>query len=186
GTVTWLAQGLAIEESAIHVMKDKRSLKLTTTDIQKLAVIRRMDQLTSDISKFIDAATAYMGSAIEDDDDTTADEVESEWEEQNNDPHSDLPLPFIHIPALPLPSSLGHGNCNKHGLAALADLELQLHIGQANDALHSIHFALADKAVLFHIKVRHTSNQSANTLTWGKVHQADTVLSRHAQIYRKC
>ncbi|KIK71887.1 hypothetical protein PAXRUDRAFT_181669, partial [Paxillus rubicundulus Ve08.2h10] len=186
GTVTWLAQGLAIEESAIHVMKGKRSLKLTATDIQKLAVIKRMDQLSSDISKFIDAATTYMGSAIEDHDDTTADEVESKWEEQNNDPHSDLPLPFIHIPALPLPSLLGCRNCNKHGLAALADPELQLCIRQANDALQSIHFTLADKVVLFCTKVRLASNQSANTRTWGKVHQADTVLSRHAQIYRKC
>ncbi|KIK71818.1 hypothetical protein PAXRUDRAFT_181793, partial [Paxillus rubicundulus Ve08.2h10] len=106
GTVTWLAQGLPTEESAIHIMKDKRSLKLTTTNIQKLVVFRRMDRLCSDISKFIDTATAYMGSAIEDHDNTTADEAESEWEEQNDDPHSDLPLPFIHIPALPLPSSL--------------------------------------------------------------------------------
>ncbi|KIK74153.1 hypothetical protein PAXRUDRAFT_176543, partial [Paxillus rubicundulus Ve08.2h10] len=186
GTVTWLAQGLAIEESAIHVMKDKRSLKSTATDIQKLAVIRRMDRLSSDISKFIDAATTYMGSAIEDHDDTTADEVESKWEEQNNDAHSDLPLPFIHIPALPLPSSLSRRNCNKHGLAALADLELQLCIGQANDTLQSIRFTLADKAVLFHTKACLASNQSANTRAWGKVHQADTMLSRHAQIYRKC
>ncbi|KIK72971.1 hypothetical protein PAXRUDRAFT_179565, partial [Paxillus rubicundulus Ve08.2h10] len=186
GTVTWLAQGLAIEESAIHIMKDKRSLKSTTTDIQKLAVIGRMDRLTSDISKFIDAATTYMGSAIVDHDDTTADEVESEWEEQNNDPHSNLPLPFIHIPALPLPLSLGRRNCNEHGLAALADLELQLCIGQANDALQSICYTLADKVVLFCTKVRPASNQSANTRTWGKVHQADTVLSRHTQIYRKC
>ncbi|KIK76264.1 hypothetical protein PAXRUDRAFT_170418, partial [Paxillus rubicundulus Ve08.2h10] len=66
GTVTWLAQGLAIKESAIHIMKDKRSLKLTATDIQKLVVIRRMDQLSSNVSKFIDAVTAYMGSAIKD------------------------------------------------------------------------------------------------------------------------
>ncbi|KIJ16603.1 hypothetical protein PAXINDRAFT_10319 [Paxillus involutus ATCC 200175] len=77
GTVTWLAQGPAIEESAIHVMKDQRSLKSTATDVQKLAVVRRMDRLSSDISKFIDAATVYMGSAIEDHDDTAADEAES-------------------------------------------------------------------------------------------------------------
>ncbi|KIJ16604.1 hypothetical protein PAXINDRAFT_74872, partial [Paxillus involutus ATCC 200175] len=87
---------------------------------------------------------------------------------------------------LPLPSSLGRRNCNEHGLAALADLELQLRIGQVNDTLHSIHFTLADKAVLFRTEVRHASNQSANTRAWGKVHQADTVLSRHAQIYKKC
>ncbi|KIK73360.1 hypothetical protein PAXRUDRAFT_20942 [Paxillus rubicundulus Ve08.2h10] len=186
GTVMWLAQGLAIKESAIHVMKDKRSLKSTATDIQKLAVIRRMDRLISDISKFIDAVTAYMGSTIEDHNNMTADEAESKWEEQNNDPHSDLPLPFIHIPALPLPSWLGHRNCNKHGLDALADLELQLRIGQANDTLQSIHFTLADKAVLFCTEVCLASNQSANTRTWGKVHQVDTVLSRHVQIYRKC
>ncbi|KIK73380.1 hypothetical protein PAXRUDRAFT_178597, partial [Paxillus rubicundulus Ve08.2h10] len=149
GTVTWLAQGLAIEESAIHVMKDKRALKLTATNIQKLAVIRRMDWLSSDISKFIDAATAYMVSAIEDHNDTTTDEAESKWEEQNDDPHSDLPIPFIHIPALPLPSLLGRRNCNEHSLATLADLELQLRIGQVNDALQSISFTLADKAILF-------------------------------------
>ncbi|KIK72462.1 hypothetical protein PAXRUDRAFT_21959 [Paxillus rubicundulus Ve08.2h10] len=139
GTVTWLTQGLAIEESAIHVMKDKRSLKSTATDIQKLAVVRRMDWLSSNVSKFIDAVTAYMGSAIEDHDDTSTDEAESEWEEQNDDPHSDLPLSFIHIPALPLPSSLGHRNCNEHGLAALADLELQLHIVLLVVILHSVH-----------------------------------------------
>ncbi|KIK90881.1 hypothetical protein PAXRUDRAFT_150922, partial [Paxillus rubicundulus Ve08.2h10] len=186
GAVTWLAQGLAIKESALHVMKDKRSLKLTATNVQKLAVIRRMDRLSSDISKFIDAVTAHMGSAIEDHDETTADEAESEWEEQNDDPHCNLPLPFIHIPALPLPLSLGHRNCKKHNLAVIADLELQLRVGQENDTLHSIHLTLADKAVVFHTKVPHISKQSANTHTWGKVHQADMVLSRHAQIYRKC
>ncbi|KIK72517.1 hypothetical protein PAXRUDRAFT_180512, partial [Paxillus rubicundulus Ve08.2h10] len=186
GTMMWLAQGLAITESAIHIMKDKRSLKLTAINIQKLVVIRRMDGLSSDISKFIDAATTYVGSTIEDHDDTTTDESEREWEEQNDDLHSELPLPFIHLPALLLPSSLGHENCNEHGLAALADLELQLHIGQVNDALHSIRFTLADKVVLFHTEVRHASNQSANTHALGKVHQVDTVLSRHVQIYRKC
>ncbi|KIK76052.1 hypothetical protein PAXRUDRAFT_171026 [Paxillus rubicundulus Ve08.2h10] len=111
-----------------------------------------------------------MGSAIEDDDNTTTDESESEWEEQNDAPHSDLPLPFIHLPALPLPSLLGCRNCNKHGFAALAELELQLHIRQVNDTLHSICFTLVNKAVLFHTKVHHTSNQSANTPTCGKVH----------------
>ncbi|KIK79107.1 hypothetical protein PAXRUDRAFT_162178 [Paxillus rubicundulus Ve08.2h10] len=126
-----------------------------------------------------------MGSAIEDHDDTTVNESESEWEEQNNDPHSDLPLPFLHLPALLLPSSFGCRNCNKHGLATLAELELQLHIGQVNDALHSICFTLADKVVLFHTEVHHASNQSANTCAWGKVHQLDMVLLRHAQIYRK-
>ncbi|KIK82080.1 hypothetical protein PAXRUDRAFT_154590, partial [Paxillus rubicundulus Ve08.2h10] len=80
----------------------------------------------------------------------------------------------------------GRRNFNRHGLAALAELEFQLHTRQANDTLHSIHFTLADKAVLFHTEVHHASNQSANTCAWGKVHQADVVLSRHAQIYRKC
>ncbi|KIK92860.1 hypothetical protein PAXRUDRAFT_146425, partial [Paxillus rubicundulus Ve08.2h10] len=186
GTMTWLAQGLAIEESAIHVMKDKKSLGSAMTEIQKLAVARRMDCLSSEISKFINAATTYMGSAIEDHDNTAANKSESEWEEQNDDTHCDLPLPFIHLPALQLPLSLGCRTCNEHGLATLAELELQLHIIQANDALHSIHFTLADKAVLFRAEVCHASNQSANTCAWGKVHQADMVLSRHVQIYRKC
>ncbi|KIK82487.1 hypothetical protein PAXRUDRAFT_153734 [Paxillus rubicundulus Ve08.2h10] len=126
-----------------------------------------------------------MGSTIWDHDDTIANKSESNWEEQNNDPHCDLPLPFIHLPALLLPSSLGHKNCNERGLAALAELVLQLHIVQANGALHSIHFTLADKVVLFCTEVCHTSNDSANTCTWGKVYQADMVLSRHVKIYRK-
>ncbi|KIK79847.1 hypothetical protein PAXRUDRAFT_160154, partial [Paxillus rubicundulus Ve08.2h10] len=121
GTVTWLAQGLAIEESAIHIMKDKKSLGLSATEIQKLAVARRMDCPSSKISKFIAAAMFYYS--------------ESEWDEQNNDPHCDFPFPFIHLPALPLSLSLGHRNCNEHGLAILAELELQLCIGQANDTL---------------------------------------------------
>ncbi|KAF9219387.1 hypothetical protein BS17DRAFT_770056 [Gyrodon lividus] len=36
------------------------------------------------------------------------------------------------------------------------------------------------------LAIEESAIHSANTCTWGKVHQADMVLSRHANIYQKC
>ncbi|KIK72453.1 hypothetical protein PAXRUDRAFT_21973 [Paxillus rubicundulus Ve08.2h10] len=64
---------------------------------------------------------------------------------------------------LPFPSSLGRKTCKDLGLDWLAEEELELRNGQANNCLHHLRMALAKKSVLFCTKIWHASNQSHTT-----------------------
>ncbi|KAI6107892.1 hypothetical protein F5141DRAFT_971760, partial [Pisolithus sp. B1] len=52
------------------------------------------------------------------------------------------------------------------GVHQLAEMELELCIAQANDVLHGLHLALADKVVIFRGVVRSTTNYSMRTQAW--------------------
>ena len=64
--------------------------------------------------------------------------------------------------------------------------ELLLQTGQVNDALHAIHLALADKAILFQHDVHQAESQVTNTQAWGRIKSVNAVLRRYVAIYRKC
>ncbi|KIK72611.1 hypothetical protein PAXRUDRAFT_180339, partial [Paxillus rubicundulus Ve08.2h10] len=51
----------------------------------------------------------------------------------------------------------------------LAEQEMQLRTGQANDALRELCLALADKVMLFCTNVRHSSSQTTTSRAWGQV-----------------
>ena len=69
------------------------------------------------------------------------------------------------------------------GLATLASQELQLREGQANNALHELRVALANKAVIFRTDIRHAGTYNMTTRAWGKVASADGKVQRQAAIY---
>lgn len=187
GRTTWLTRGLQIEELAISLQKDTKSLSARSTDMQKLAIARRADRLSADVSKLLSEASAYMKADSVDEVDPQYEDSDVDFDDDDDD-DDDRPSrnSYIHLLALPLPSKFGRDTCDEMGIGNVADEELQLRSGQANDALHAIRLTLADKAVLFRTDVRHASNQAANTRAWGKVHSADAILSKHAAIYRKC
>ncbi|KAF8833724.1 hypothetical protein BDN67DRAFT_1017247 [Paxillus ammoniavirescens] len=85
---------------------------------------------------------------------------------------------------LPLPSVLGLPRCRDDGLEWLAKQEIQLRTGQANDALHKLRLTLADKAVLFHTDVRHSSSQATTSRAWVRVTAVDATVNKFAKIYR--
>ncbi|KAI6113860.1 hypothetical protein EDD16DRAFT_1521058 [Pisolithus croceorrhizus] len=71
--------------------------------------------------------------------------------------------------SLPLPSNLGADKCRNIGVHQLAEMELELHIAQANDVLHGLCLALADKVVIFRDVVRTTMialQLSPEVLNW--------------------
>src|SRR5467141_134005 len=82
-----------------------------------------------------------------------------------------------------MPSWLGPHKCESLEIEWLRDEELELRMGQANDALHDLRIALADKAVLFRTDVRHADSQVATTRAWGRVSALDSSVKKHAQIY---
>ncbi|KAG2151259.1 uncharacterized protein EDB93DRAFT_1249453 [Suillus bovinus] len=55
---------------------------------------------------------------------------------------------------IPLSSNLGVDRCRHLMAEDLIPLEISLHEGQANDALHNLHIHLCNKAVLFRTMVR--------------------------------
>ncbi|KIK74697.1 hypothetical protein PAXRUDRAFT_19618 [Paxillus rubicundulus Ve08.2h10] len=64
---------------------------------------------------------------------------------------------------LPFPSSLGRKTCEDLGLDWLAEEELELRKGQANNCLHHLRMALAKKSVLFWTELWHASSQTYTT-----------------------
>ncbi|KIM70529.1 hypothetical protein SCLCIDRAFT_18643 [Scleroderma citrinum Foug A] len=87
---------------------------------------------------------------------------------------------------LPLPSYIGLPHCGAWGLNCLIKQELQLHQGQANDALHEIQLSLADKAMLYRTDVRHGRNYTMTSRTWKKVADLDATVTRHTAVYHRC
>ncbi|KAI6102906.1 hypothetical protein F5141DRAFT_1217477 [Pisolithus sp. B1] len=89
------------------------------------------------------------------DDDTSSNGSNSNW---SGDDMLDTDTFVEQTPSsLPLPSNLGADKCHNIGVHQLAEMELELHIAQANDALHGLHLALADKVVIFRGVVRSAS-----------------------------
>ncbi|KIK71788.1 hypothetical protein PAXRUDRAFT_181878, partial [Paxillus rubicundulus Ve08.2h10] len=64
--------------------------------------------------------------------------------------------------------------------------ELELRKGQANDSLHHLRMALAEKSVLFRTELWHASSQSQTTWAWGKINAIELMVKKHAAVYRAC
>ncbi|KAL4066237.1 hypothetical protein V8B97DRAFT_2025526 [Scleroderma yunnanense] len=135
GSATWIAQGLNIEEAQIALKMDTQRIHLWPTENQQLTISCRRDKLQSCINDFLD----FMGTLSDDsqDFDDTFTEIHP------SDPEAR---------GLLLPSYLGLDMCQDLGL-------------KANDSLHAICLALADKSHLFHTDVRHSHNYNMTSHT---------------------
>ncbi|KAG2119461.1 uncharacterized protein F5147DRAFT_647419 [Suillus discolor] len=133
GAATWLAEGLGIEEAQVTLQMDVRKLGHWSTDTQ--AIILGEELGDNDIQIMQPDLLILQEEAEED---------------------MDVELRAFELErgVIPLPSNLGLEKCATLGIADIADQELTLRQGQANDALHHIRVHLADKAVIFRKTVR--------------------------------
>jgi hypothetical protein len=69
----------------------------------------------------------------------------------------------------------------EHALEA----EIQLRVGQCNDALHAIRLAVGKKAFVFRNDVRKARSKKYKTKAYHKVQATADLLSLRAQIYRR-
>lgn len=88
--------------------------------------------------------------------------------------------------SLTLPSSLGMAECRRRGITEVAKKELELRIGQANDALHKIRTMVGGKSMLFRTQVRGNQSQNYTGRAWTRVHDADAKLREYGRVYTKC
>ena len=184
GAATWLSKGLKIEEAQLSLRRDIRLMGSKGTDLQLLALACQADRLTTELSHFFSEACTFL--RYEDDDEVLSEISDGESNVEDEDMVDELRAKRPDQAKLPLPSNLGHDKCMALGASHLIKQELKLQAGQANDALHEIRLALANKAVLFRTDVQHAASHAKTTRAWGKVNAVDAVVSRHVTIYRRC
>ena len=64
---------------------------------------------------------------------------------------------------------IGHKKYLAYDLQSLLEEEIQLQCSQANDALHKLHLALVDRAIMLRTDVQHAKSQAMTTKAWLKV-----------------
>ena len=184
GSATWIAWALKVEEAQVTLWLDVWRIDTRGTETQMLDISCRRDKLQSQINGLVQAAAQFLGE---------------EWDglifPADGDSEDDSDNTFFltstspgnaEVATLPLPSYMGMDACRQLGLEGLANQELLLWQGQANDALHEIRLALADKAVLFRTEVRHGRNYTMVSRAWKKVTDTEAVVKRHAAVYQHC
>ncbi|KAF8438815.1 hypothetical protein L210DRAFT_853223, partial [Boletus edulis BED1] len=128
---TWLSRGLKIEEAQLALSHDFRKIESCPTDLQKLTLACRVDQLGSDISACISKGSVYLGP--EDYGRSTSEELQAEEDSIREDILEGIGNQQPDQVRIPISSTLGWERCKALGLEKLYDLELRLCTGQAND-----------------------------------------------------
>jgi hypothetical protein len=84
---------------------------------------------------------------------------------------------------LPLPSTFGYPQITTLGLDSLAEKELKLREGQANDELRGVRMALGEKSFMFRKNVRLAQSKLKKGRAWSKVHGVSRRVQAHRQVY---
>ncbi|KAI6111367.1 hypothetical protein F5141DRAFT_1063661 [Pisolithus sp. B1] len=161
GAASWLTCGLVIEEVEIALAINQKAIGPNPSDLK---VAAEQTTFITDGRIYLQMDTTLDGS----EEFHGSNEVASEnvWVDSDTSPNGsnsncsgddmlDTNTFAEQTPSsLSLPSNLGADKCCDIGVHQLAEMELELHIAQANDALHGLCLALADKAVIFRGVVR--------------------------------
>ncbi|KAI6027874.1 hypothetical protein BKA83DRAFT_4123754 [Pisolithus microcarpus] len=204
GAASWIRRGLAVEEAAIILNINRKDGRHNQSELTRLAIARRADKLAAERSRFIAEGRIYLRIDDEmersDESDGRTDhmagkdtlddeEILSNDGDQNSAADEECgrePFDDPTSSCLTLPSMFGIDHCKANKFHRLAQMELELRIGQANDALHGLRLALADKAVIFRGAVRPATNYSMRTRAWQMIHSIDSSIKQCAAIYRRC
>ncbi|KAI6106386.1 hypothetical protein EDD16DRAFT_1523989 [Pisolithus croceorrhizus] len=180
GAASWLTRGLVIEEAEITLTISQKAIGPNPSDLK---VAAEWTTFIADVRIYLQMDTSLDGSEEGDRNHEVAsknilvDDNISSNGGNSNCSADDMPDTDTFVgptsSTLPLPSNLGADRCCDIGIHQLAEMELELCIAQANDALHGLHLALADKAVIFMGVVRSATNYSIRTQAWQMVHSID-------------
>lgn len=172
GSATWMAQALKVEEAQVLGQQLHR-INARDTESKRLQVSRRQDKLQSQINGLVQTAAHFLGS---DWDNGLVYPSQADRTDDIDDFFSSSTPGDAEAMVLPLPSYLGLDRCWQLGLDDLANQELQLRQGQANDSLHEMRLALADKAVLYRMDVRHGRNYNMTMRAWKKAADMEAIV----------
>ena len=114
----------------------------------------------------------------ESDEETFFLDADSEWEEEEA---VEVPIEQVMVW---LPSSFTKSERIQLGLEQVAEVEVELREGQANDALKSLRESLAEKSLRFRTEVKPAKSQRTMTRAWDSIHRADKQIRGAVQCYR--
>jgi hypothetical protein len=160
-------------------------------------LLRRINKFSEDAKQFIgissddndnqeDLPDYYSGSGS--DSGSEAEEDEEEDEDDNSSASgsaddNDSPNLSPENSTVPLPSSLGLKFSNSPNFLFLVKQELQLRVGEANDALHELRLGLGHKAFLFRTTVRHANSQKKKLRAFSSTAAAEASIKSQFHIY---
>jgi hypothetical protein len=169
---------------------------------EKTTIKDRQRKLESRLSTFHEKAVEFLGdlqdedvdvlpqftgfdaadeddSGIDDDSDhESADTDEDSNSDQGEDDHPE-------DTAVCLPSSFKSADIQRLGLIDIAEQEMKLRQGQANDSLMGLRMALGHKAVLYRTKVRTATTSVGKTRAWGDIKLITSRVNKQVRAYRR-
>src|ERR1700722_16636934 len=82
-----------------------------------------------------------------------------------------------------LPSSFGVAACKAAGISAQVEQEIDLRIGQANDALHQLRVLLGHKVYLYRTSIRHNKSQKGKTRAFSSLGRVQMSVRDEYRVY---
>lgn len=167
------------QEMSRQLRKQSRTEKDSTPEDKKTLYDRR-NQLHSRIDEFNQKIQSIFNNS-----DFTVINFPSSHPSDNSSP--DEWLDDDECPensTLLMPSALGKEECKKIGWEKMMKQELELRIGQANNALEKLRLALGHKTVVYKVGVRNAKSQATKTRSRSDVQQADKTIDKHTSIYQ--
>ena len=210
-SIGWIATGMAIQATQ-YVVGDGPNMTLTynlcrarlrahirdvrrvnptpqTEAKAKIEIAQRRDKLMKRIEAFIRRSEQF----IPPNEDTWINESQ-----QDDDIEGSFGGLGPHIPAqvgiagtdpecapLPLPSFFGWEVCCDLGLERLARQEIELRVGEANEALHLLRVSLGKKSLLLRVNVRHARGNLQSTRAWKQVQDLSGKISLQVNLYMR-
>lgn len=171
----------------IKLQNSVRKMGHMGTDSEKIAIQERRRKLKQRIVKFHRQANGFYSLlddniALGDDgDDGIQPELEADGvEEDDADEEEEIKPESL---PLRMPCSMIEGEVPEY-LQKLADQELQLRKGQANDALRQLRLLVGHKSLVYETAVRNAGTTRTRTRAWTEVKNLEDKLKNHADIYR--
>lgn len=170
-----------------------RSLGDKPTTAEKIEVSKRRGKLKARIAEHQKNARHFLKLTEEEENheqfDFEEEEVVVDGEDNDDDNpfitnNSYLDIADIECFAISLPSSLTPTVRQERSLAKATQAELNLRVGQCNDALQAIRMAVGKKAFVYITKVRNAQGKKGKTKSYDEVKLAVKSLRHQAQLYR--
>ncbi|KAG1893128.1 uncharacterized protein F5891DRAFT_986194, partial [Suillus fuscotomentosus] len=189
GIVSWIIQGINLEDAQDGLRSDIRQLPSDATAAQK--------KLSARITKFHETADAMtegieLEAGIVHTDDPRfckANDEEQDWEIHPVNLKDDSELVDDEIPAedmgLWMPSSVPHDQVFSVHLSALQAEELELRKGQANNCLERIRLALGHKAVIYRQHFRSANSVWTGTRSKQEARRCHIKIEKYVQSYQR-
>lgn len=204
GLTEFLVNGLKIQEAQYVIVRNRekdtnntdrlslrthvRSLGTGPSMAEKVDLSKRRGKLRVRVAEHQKKARRFLKLTDEEEDNENFEFGEPEVLLDTDDLPSDVDVFYesteIERYSVAMPSSLSAETRERRLLRKAVDSEIQLRIGQCNDALQGIRMAIGKKAFIYVSDVRKAKTTKGKTRSYDDIKVAHRALQHQAQLYR--